>query len=480
MPDVGPAAVALTDIDRPPVAPGLAPDALPLIREANSSGSWWTLVLDDDPTGTQTTHSAPVLMADWSEPALEWACAQPGGLTFALTNSRSLDPAEAGGLTRRIIRSAAAVVDRLGRRLRVISRSDSTLRGHVGVEIHSAVEALASCGRPVDVTLFVPCFLEAGRYTADDVQWVRTGAGTLTAAADTEFAKDTTFGYGERTLTEFLARRLQRDAGEIGDIPLAHLRSGDAVRRVGERLAGARPGEVIIASAVRHTDLDVLMLGLQRAEAAGRRVLVRSGPSFVRACAGLEPSTAMSTGEIYAAGTAARHGLVVVGSHTDLTNRQLAGLHGAREPLTVELDVPAVLASADSAAAEVARCHREVVAGLTTGTVVLRTSRVLAEHDAVNPLVTTRAVAAALTGAVRAVVDGTPLRFLVAKGGITSSDIATSALGATRAVVAGQMFPGLIPVWRLADGRRPGLPYVVFPGNVGSADALASVVDRLT
>jgi uncharacterized protein YgbK (DUF1537 family) len=103
-----------------------------------------------------------------------------------------------------------------------------------------------------------------------------------------------------------------------------------------------------------------------------------------------------------------------------------------------------------------------------------------AAHDTANPLITSRAVAAALARTVGDIAASTPLRFLVAKGGITSSDMATRALGATRAVVAGQMFPGLVPLWRLTDGRQPDLPYVVFPGNVGADDALAQVLHRLT
>ena len=71
-------------------------------------------------------------------------------------------------------------------------------------------------------------------------------------------------------------------------------------------------------------------------------------------------------------------------------------------------------------------------------------------------------------------------RFLVAKGGITSSDLATRGLGVKRAIVRGQVHPG-VPVWELGrESRFPGLTYVVFPGNVGNDAALTSVVQRLS
>jgi uncharacterized protein YgbK (DUF1537 family) len=75
-------------------------------------------------------------------------------------------------------------------------------------------------------------------------------------------------------------------------------------------------------------------------------------------------------------------------------------------------------------------------------------------------------------------ITATP-RFLVAKGGITSSDIATGGLGVRRAHVLGQLIPG-VPVWRLgAESRFPGMAYVVFPGNVGDDRALAEGMTRL-
>jgi uncharacterized protein YgbK (DUF1537 family) len=70
-------------------------------------------------------------------------------------------------------------------------------------------------------------------------------------------------------------------------------------------------------------------------------------------------------------------------------------------------------------------------------------------------------------------------RWLVAKGGITSSDVATGALGVRRALVLGQALPG-IPVWQLGpETRWPGLAFVVFPGNVGGSDALCQLVTML-
>ena len=70
-------------------------------------------------------------------------------------------------------------------------------------------------------------------------------------------------------------------------------------------------------------------------------------------------------------------------------------------------------------------------------------------------------------------------RFIVAKGGITSSEVGTKGLRVRRARVMGQILPG-VPVWQTGpESRFPGLPYVIFPGNVGDENALRNAVEKL-
>jgi uncharacterized protein YgbK (DUF1537 family) len=109
--------------------------------------------------------------------------------------------------------------------------------------------------------------------------------------------------------------------------------------------------------------------------------------------------------------------------------------------------------------------------------VAIFTSRELvAAEVAGKSLAAGQCISAALVELVR-LVDARP-RYLLAKGGITSSDIATHALCIKRAIVLGQVSPG-VPVWELGpESRYPGMPYVVFPGNVGDADSLARIVSQ--
>jgi len=123
-----------------------------------------------------------------------------------------------------------------------------------------------------------------------------------------------------------------------------------------------------------------------------------------------------------------------------------------------------------------AACDRAIDAGDTPVVVTSRALRRAA--DATGDLDLGAQVSKALAG-VAAHVDRRPA-WCIAKGGITSSDVATYGLGIRRATVVGQLAPG-IPVWRCGpEARWAGLAYVIFPGNVGDESALLDAVDRLS
>ena len=134
------------------------PGALDEIRERIAARDGRLLVIDDDPTGTQSVHGVPVLTA-WSEDDLA-AALRDAGTVFVLTNSRSQPEREAVAVNREITGRAAAIAAAEGYALAVASRSDSTMRGHFPQEPDAVAEAL---GTPVDGVLLCPCFLEAGR-----------------------------------------------------------------------------------------------------------------------------------------------------------------------------------------------------------------------------------------------------------------------------------------------------------------------------
>jgi uncharacterized protein YgbK (DUF1537 family) len=534
-------------------------DLLPSIRERVAASRRTVVVLDDDPTGTQTVYDTPVLTV-WGVETLAAEFRAGTALFYILTNSRSLAPAAAAELNREIAENllqaaqiAGRGVERVGssdggvtcvsphpdplpeererptdralservpgtggrtsslplpkgegrgegegdvrglavlprsstasqgHRFTVISRSDSTLRGHYPVEVDVLAEVL---GLRDAVQLICPFFEEGGRFTIDDVHYVAEG-DRLVPTAETPFARDASFGYTKSNLREWVEEKTggRVQASAVASLSLDTIRGGGPQAVTGQLLS-LEPGSVCVINAVTMRDLEVVVAGLLEAEEQGRTFLARTAASFVRARAGLEkqPLLGAAASQPPMAGgrnaaIPATGGLVVVGSYVPKTTEQLTHLleHGRIE--RIELCVEQLL-DAVARAKAIEGTLSVLDAHLAGGhDVVLFTSRKLVTgRDAAQSLAIGSQVSAALVEIVQRL--RTPPRFLIAKGGITSSDVATQALGVKRALVLGQILPG-VPVWKLGDESRfPGLNYIVFPGNVGGRDALTEVIGR--
>ena len=454
--------------------PDFPDDPMPAIRAAVADSGRKLVALDDDPTGVQTVHDTAVL-ANPSVADLAAELCDPRPVCFVLTNSRALPAAAAVALNRQIGADLVAAARQTGVGLAVASRGDSTLRGHYPAE----TDALAAALGGVDGLLLAPAFFEGGRSTVGDVHWVRDGERVI-PAAETEFARDATFGYTRSNLREWVEEQTggRIRAAEVASLSIADVRRGGP-DLVAERLTGVRGGQVVVVNAASYRDLEVVALGVLRAEAAGRRFLYRTAAGFVRVRAGLAARPLLGRTELVGADApTSLPGLVVVGSHVARTGEQLTRLLALPGVVEIELRVGRVLDAA-TRDAEIRSVGAAAGAALARGeTPVVSTTRAVARVDDPDArLATGQAVSAALVATVRAVAERPG--WIVAKGGITASDIGTEALGARRAIVLGQVSAG-VPVWRLGpETRHPGLPYVVFPGNVGGPDALAEVVATL-
>lgn len=447
-------------------------DPTPAIRAAVRASGVKVVVLDDDPTGTQTVHGIPVL-TEWPEEALAAELRNELPAFYLLTNSRSLPPATAQELNAEIGRSLVAAGHASGRPFVVVSRGDSTLRGHYPGEVAALAEAL---GGQFDATLLIPFFEAGGRYTLGDVHYVAEGE-QMVPAGETPFARDASFGYRASNLREWVEEKTggQIPASAVASLSLEEIRGGGP-ELVTARLLALPPASVCIVNAAAARDLEVFTAGLLAAEAQGRRFLYRTAASFVASRAGLSPRPLLGAAELQLAGP--HGGLVMIGSYVPTTSGQLGALLEQPGLLAVEVRVEALLDDTRQAG-EIARAAEAIDAQLGRGEdAALYTSRrLIAGDDAERSLAIGQRVSASLVAIARAVTRRP--RYLLAKGGITSSDIATAGLGVRRAMVLGQVLPG-VPVWQLGpESRFPGLAYIVFPGNVGGPQALGEVVAAL-
>jgi len=448
-------------------------DLLPHIQQQVETSRRKVVVLDDDPTGTQTVHNIPVL-TEWPVEALSAELANPLPAFYLLTNSRSLPLNDARALNTEIARNLLGAAQQTGREFVVVSRSDSTLRGHFPGEVEALANALAGS---FDAWLIIPFFLEGNRYTANDIHYVQED-DWLTPAGQTEFARDSAFGYRASNLRQWVSEKTDGrvHAGEVISISLDDIRQGGP-ERVLERLLPLCDGAICAVNAVSYRDMEVFVQGLLTAEARGKRFLYRTAASFVRVRAGLEPRPLLTQADLGLPESGG--GLIVVGSYVPKTTSQVNALLKQHTLASAEVNIAALLNEARRQS-EIKRVAQLTDDALKRGeNVVVYTDRKLVTaDDAEASLSIGQRVSDGLISIVRAIA--TRPRYLIAKGGITSSDVATKGLGIKRAMVRGQIIPG-VPVWQTGpESRHPGMPYVVFPGNVGGSDALAEVVTKLT
>src|SRR4051812_273973 len=469
----GSGAVKLTDLP-----PAWTDDLLPAIRDEIARSGRRLVVLDDDPTGTQTSHDV-LVVTEWSEDELAGALAGDHPAIFVLTNSRSLPERDAVALAADAGRNLARAARSVGVEVAIGYRGDSTLRGHYPAESWALRDAFAAeSGQAFDGEILAPFFEEGGRFTIGDTHYVQQRE-ELTPAGDTEFARDAAFGYRSSFLPAWVQEKSggRVAAGVVGAVSIEDLRQGGP-DRVSEILQGVSGGRVIVANSASYRDMEVFVLGLLRAEAAGKRFMYRVSASFVRVRAGLAGRPLLTIKDLYPGGAPTTAGITFVGSHVQRSTEQLEQAVHLADLQVRELKVGRLLDAA-SRDAEIRDAASWLESNYTQGRdCLLYTSRnVVTGATAEESLRMSQAVSSAAV-AVAASLK-TPPRYIIAKGGITSNDLALKALGVHQATVPGQVAPG-IPCWVLGpESRFPGVPYIIFPGNVGTPKTLADVITML-
>lgn len=438
------------------------------------------VVLDDDPTGVQTLHDVSVF-TNWSESAIEEGFREKQKLFYILTNSRSFSAMRTKQVHQEIAERILTVAQRLQKDFLIISRSDSTLRGHYPLETQTLRETLEAHSRKhVDGEILCPYFKEGGRFTFGDVHYVCYGR-KLVPVGQTEFAEDQTFGYHASNLRDYVEEKTQGayKRETVMSISIAELRQGN-VEAIAARLCQVHDFGKVIVNAVTQDDVRVFVLALYEALSRGKYFLFRTAAAFVKEMGAIEDRPLLTHAEIFqekSMATQQSGGVIVVGSHTEKTTAQLKALQGLPGLEFLELDSDLVL-KPELFSQEVNRILQKEEAIIRAGkTAVIYTKRkVLTLPDDTKESALARSVK--ISDAVQSLVGRLSITpsYVIAKGGITSSDVATKALHVHKAAVIGQICPG-VPVWRTGrESKFPQIPYIIFPGNVGNINTLRQAV----
>lgn len=437
------------------------------------------VVLDDDPTGVQTVHDVSVY-TDWEEESIRKGFEEKESMFFILTNSRSFSAEETTKAHLEIAARVAKVAGELGQDFMIISRGDSTLRGHYPLETQLLADGLTKNeGAAVDGEIICPFFPEGGRYTMDNIHYVKE-QDNLVPAGMTEFAKDKTFGYKSSDLTEYVEEKTAGKYKKEGciTVSLEELNALD-VQGIKEKLMSAKDMAKIIVNAVSYADLKVFCAALVLAMKEGKHYMARTAAAFTKVMGRVSDQPLLGKAQLE--GETKNGGIVLIGSHVKKTTDQLNCLKELDGQVDfMEFQVNTVFEE-NGLEKEVERTVKAAEEKILSGrTVVIYTSRQLLAPENMTPEEKLQ-ISVKISNAVTSIIGKLQVKpkFIIAKGGITSSDVGTKALRVKKARVMGQVKKG-IPVWMTGEESKfPGMPYIIFPGNVGEVSTLKEIVEEL-
>lgn len=434
------------------------------------------IVLDDDPTGVQTIHDISVY-TDWSAQTIADGFAEKNPMFFILTNSRAFTAEYTKKVHQDIAERIVKESQKTNKDFIIISRSDSTLRGHYPLETATLKETVEKLTHEkFDGEVLIPFFKEGGRFTISNIHYVQE-EDYLVPAGMTEFAKDKTFYYTSSTLPEYIEEKTngKYKANDTTCVSLDSLRNMD-IDKITEQLMSVSNFNKVVVNAIDYVDVKVFVIALIKAINAGKKFIFRSAAALTKVIGGVSDKSLLSREELI--NNNHHGGLIIIGSHVKKTTAQFNELKKCSWIKFIEFNHLLVL-EPEKLNIELQRIISEVEQTISKGqTTVVYTGRkrfdVGSEEESLK-------VSVKISEAITSIVDKITVQpsFIIAKGGITSSDVGTKGLHVKKANVLGQIKPG-IPVWQTgAESKFPYMPYIIFPGNVGTETTLREIVEDL-
>ncbi|HYE11667.1 MAG TPA: four-carbon acid sugar kinase family protein [Patescibacteria group bacterium] len=439
------------------------------------------VVLDDDPTGVQTVHDVSVYTS-WDMEAITSGFNEDNSIFFILTNSRGFTKEETVKVHSEIAVTLTEVSKNTGKDYILISRSDSTMRGYYPVETATLKGGIeGNSEKRFDGEIIFPFFKEGGRFTIGNVHYVKEG-DFLTPAGQTEFAKDKSFGYKSSHIGEYVEEKTSGlfRKEDCTYISLEDIRN-ENIQKITAQLMAVRNFNKVIVNAIDYVDVKVFALAYINAIKKNKEFIFRSAAAVTKVLGGVRDIPLLSKEKLIEKDNK-NGGVILIGSHVNKTTQQFEALKGCKNPLElIEFNQHLVLEE-NGLQHEVMRVIAEAEKHIKNGkNVVVYTRRErfdLETDDKDKQLM----ISVQISDAVTSIIGKLSIRpnFIIAKGGITSSDVGTKALKVKKALVMGQIKPG-IPVWMTGtESKFPQMPYIIFPGNVGEIDTLKEIVDLLS
>ena len=425
------------------------------------------IVLDDDPTGIQTVHDILVLVK-YDDNSLIEAFKDQRNMFYISTNSRAFLENETKEYHTVLTNKLIKISRMLGYTFTIISRGDSSLRGHFPLETKTIYNVLKENGINIDGEIICP-YLDGIRKTIDDVHYIVDKK--LIPVGESEFAKDKTFSFTSSDLKDYVQEKTK---GEYKASSCISIKESDDVDTIISKLNSVSNFNKVIVNCVCLDDLKKFVKAYKK---SNKKFIFRCAASLVKELGEISDKDYLSKQDCISDGLG---GLILAGSHVNKTTSQLAYLSRHDDSLEyIEFNQHKVLDG--TLHDEALRCAKLVSEKLKEDkTVVLQTRRDRVDFkdgDKDSQLKMATSISRELTG-VLSLLDVKP-KFLVSKGGITSYDCLSIGLSVKKALALGQIEKNIGVVKILDDSKFKNMPVVIFPGNVGGEETLYKVIERL-
>jgi len=437
------------------------------------------VVIDDDPTGSQTVQDC-LLLLKWDCSTLVKGFESKSNLFFILANTRSLSENDAKLTIEEICKNLKTVITSQAYEEEIIfiSRGDSTLRGHNYLE----PIALNSYLGPFDATFHIPAFIEGKRFTINGSHFV-----DKTPISQTIFAKDKIFGYETSNVKNLL---FQQSKSQINFEDIQNLLLSDIVmlndqenNNVFKTLKNLRNNKHVVVDIENYSQLKKFSLVIKKL-IKQKKFLFRTAASFISS---ISEKKSVSQSEIFFSNLRIRNkeksflpGLIIVGSYVELSTIQLNNLLKISNCTPVELNVFEFFKITSSENNQKRRnlfknkFLKEIRFSFEKGkTPVLFTSikfiMSLDSSELFNFYNLLACFIAELVADLKYEIG-----YLISKGGITTNLILSKGLNADYVYLEGQILTGIsVVTYNLKNGEK--LPIVTHPGNIGTKDSLVNI-----
>ena len=433
------------------------------------------IVIDDDPTGSQSVHDC-LLLLNWNYETLLKGLLSKSSLLFILANTRSLSEKEVKKRLKEICNNLykVSLEENLKDDLIFVSRGDSTLRGHNFLEPHLINEYLG----PFDATFHIPAYLEGNRVTLNGLHFVDG-----VPAHKTSFAKDRIFGYETNDLKKLLFKKSK------SKIKLKNIKNLNCIEEYSlielknfmEKLKNNTHVIVDIDEFSQLQKFSAIVKKLIK----NKKFLFRTAASFLKAISNTKNNKKdnfyYSQLRIKNSKNHFLPGLIIIGSHTEISTKQFNKLVEINLFEAVELDVEKFckvhfLKDNQTEILQFKRLILEKTRQIfkTSLIPVIFTSREVkvldnnsAQMDFYNSL--------ALFIAELVADLKYEIGYLISKGGITSNTILNSSFNVDYVYLEGQICNGISLVKAKLIDQNNSLPVITFPGNLGNDCSLVDV-----